>query len=153
MRGWTCGVLMGLGLLLGSCAGLPALDPPRVSVADIEAASVEGLELRLLVKLRVQNPNSLAIDYDGIDVKLDLQGRTVATGVSAERGSVPGYGESIVALPVRISMVDLGRQALRMFRDGAPERMHYALEGKLGSPFFGATRFHAEGDLALPGDR
>ncbi|HET9577623.1 MAG TPA: LEA type 2 family protein [Usitatibacter sp.] len=138
--------------LLASCAALPALDPPRVRVADIREVSIEGWELRLLVELRVQNPNGLAIDYDGVDVKLDLQGRTVATGVSGERGSVPAYGEALVALPMRVSLLDLGRQALRMFRDGTPERLHYTLEGKLGSPLFGATRFHAEGELALPGE-
>lgn len=149
---WTWAVLAGLALALGSCAGLPALDPPRVSVADIRAVSVEGWELRMLLELRVQNPNRLAIDYDGLDVKLDLQGKTVATGVSAERGSIPAYGESLVALPMRVSLVNLGRQALRMFGNGTPERLHYALEGKLGSPLFGATRFHAEGELALPGE-
>ena len=140
-------------VLLAGCAGLPALDPPRVSLSDIEAVSFERMELRMLVKLRVQNPNGLSIDYDGIDVKLELQGKTVATGVSDERGSIPAYGEAVVALPVRVALVDLGRQALRMFRDGTPERMHYALEGKLGSPLFGATRFRSEGDINLPGDR
>ncbi|HET9651088.1 MAG TPA: LEA type 2 family protein [Usitatibacter sp.] len=149
---WMQKLSVVLALAVSACAMMPALDPPRVSVADIRAVSVEGLELRMLLELRVQNPNGLAIDYDGVDVKLDLQGRTVATGVSAEHGSVPAYGESVVALPVRVSMVNLGRQALRMFGNGTPERVHYALEGKLGSPLFGATRFHSEGDLSLPGE-
>ena len=35
-----------LALILGSCAGLPALDPPRVTLADIDTVSIEGLELR-----------------------------------------------------------------------------------------------------------
>lgn len=149
---WMRAVSTVLALVLGACAAMPALDPPRVSVADIRAVSAEGLELRMLLELRVQNPNRLAIDYDGVDVKLDLQGKTVATGVSAEHGSIPGYGESVVALPVTVSLVDLGRQALRVFGNGTPERVHYALEGKLGSPLFGATRFHSEGELSLPGD-
>ena len=107
--------------------------------------------MRLTLRLRVQNPNALAIDYDGIDVKLDLNGKTVARGVSDQSGSVPRYGESVVALPVTISMLDLGRQALRMFQ--GDQRMHYAIDGKLGSPLFGATRFHSEGELALPAPR
>ena len=150
---WMWPVWTGLALLLASCAGFRALDPPRVTVAGIDLVSFEGLEMRMLVSLRVQNPNGLPIDYDGVQVKLDIEGKTVASGVSDEHGSIPSYGESVVALPVTLSLVDLGRQALRMFRDGTPETMHYVLEGKLGSPLFGATRFRSEGDLALPRGR
>ena len=107
--------------------------------------------MRLVVQLRVQNPNGLAIDYDGLDVKLDLNGKTVARGVSDQRGSVPRYGEAVVSLPVTISLLDLGRQALRMFQ--GDQRMRYAIDGKLGSPLFGATRFHSEGELTLPAPR
>jgi LEA14-like dessication related protein len=143
-------LLLGLALILCACAALPSLDPPRVTVADIDDIAFQGLELRMLVRLRVQNPNALAIDYDGIEVRLDVQGKTVAHGVSAERGRIPGYGEGIVSLPVTISFVDLGRHALRMFDGGAPESLRYSLEGKLGSPLFGATRFRREGELRLP---
>ena len=45
----------------------------------------EGLELRMLVKLRVQNPNSTALSYDGAYVKAEVQGKTFATGVSDTR--------------------------------------------------------------------
>src|SRR5690349_1292107 len=93
-------------LALGACATLPTLDPPRVTLADIDSVAFEGMELRMRVKLRVQNPNGLALDYDGIDVQVSLQGSGVARGVSSERGSVPAYGEAIVALPVTISLVE-----------------------------------------------
>src|SRR6476619_6175352 len=86
--------------LLAACAMLPHLDPPRVTLANIDSVAFEGMELRMLVQLRVQNPNGIALDYDGIDVQLSLQGKGVAHGVSNERGSVPGYGEAIVTLPV-----------------------------------------------------
>jgi len=141
--------LLGFALILGSCAALTARDPIRVTVAGIESLPGEGMEARMLVKLRVQNPNGVALDYDGIDVQLSLQGKGVARGVSDERGSVPRYGEAIVALPVTISLMDLGRQALSIFK-GAGGPIHYAIEGKLGSPLLGATRFHSQGELALP---
>ena len=141
--------LLAVAMLLAACAILPAIDPPRVTLAGIESVAFEGMELRMLVKLRVQNPNGVALDYDGIDVQLSLQGKGVARGVSDERGSVPRYGEAIVALPVTISLMDLGRQALSIF-NGAGGPIHYAIEGKLGSPLLGATRFHSQGEVALP---
>lgn len=136
-------------LALGACSTLPRLDPPRVTLADIDSVSFEGMELRMRVKLRVQNPNGLALDYDGIDVQVSLQGKGVARGVSNERGSVPAYGEAIVALPVTISLMDLGRQAFGILQ-GGEGRLHYAIDGKLGGTLLGATRFHSQGELSLP---
>ena len=47
----------------------------------------EGLELRLLVKLRVQNPNSTPVGYDGAYVKVEVQDRTFASGVTNAGGN------------------------------------------------------------------
>jgi LEA14-like dessication related protein len=144
-------LLVWLALVLGACAGLPGRDPPRVTVAGIEALEGEGLELRMLVKLRVVNPNDFPIAYDGVYVRLDLQDHTVATGVSDERGEIPRFGEAVVPVRVTISLVDVARRALRMFKQGEPpETLHYRLEGKLNGPMFGAIRFQTEGELKLP---
>jgi LEA14-like dessication related protein len=145
-------LLLAVALILCGCAALATRDPPKVTVASIEPLDGDGLELRMLVRLRVVNPNDFAIDYDGVYLKLDVQGRTIATGVSDEKGSVPRFGESIVPVRVTLSLVDVARHALRMFnrREGPPEELRYRLEGKLGSPLFGATRFETEGDLRLP---
>jgi len=43
-----------LALTLASCATLPQRDPPQVTVAGVEPLQGQGLELRLLVKMRVQ---------------------------------------------------------------------------------------------------
>ena len=142
-------LIVAAALALAACASLPRLDPPRVTLADIDSVAFEGMELRMRVKLRVQNPNGLALDYDGIDVQVSLQGKGVARGVSDGRGSVPAYGEAIVALPVSISLMDLGRQAFSLFK-GGEGRVRYAVDGKLGGTLLGATRFHSEGELALP---
>jgi len=146
---WTRWVAPALALLLGACAMLPHLDPPRVTLAGIDSVAFEGMELRMVARLRVQNPNGVDLDYDGVDVQLSLQGKGVARGVSNERGSVPRYGEAVVALPVTISLIDLGRQAFGILGGGGGP-VHYAIEGKLGSPLLGATRFHSRGELALP---
>jgi len=138
-----------LALLLAACAMLPHLDPPRVTLAGIDSVAFEGMELRMVARLRVQNPNGIDLDYDGIDVRLSLQGKGVAHGVSNERGTVPRYGEALIALPVTISLIDLGRQAFGIL-GGAGGPVQYAIEGKLGSPLLGGTRFHSQGQLAWP---
>lgn len=144
-----------LAALCAGCATLPQRDPPQVTVAGIEPLQGQGLELRLLVKLRVQNPNDAPIDYDGVYVKLDVQGRTFATGVSDARGSVPRFGEAVVAVPVTVSAFRMARQVVgamgAMERGEAVEKVRYDLSGKLSGAGLRNVRFGAQGELALPG--
>jgi LEA14-like dessication related protein len=137
-------------LLLGGCAAMPGRDPLQVTVAGVESLPGEGLELRLLVKLRVQNPNDGALEYDGVYLKLDVLDQTLATGVSGERGSVPRFGETVIGVPVTVSALRMAAYALRML-DGKPvDKVNYRLEGKLDGAGFGSTRFQSQGELALP---
>lgn len=146
----TLGVLVLVGLL-GACASMPGRDPLNVSVAGFESLPGEGLELRLLVKLRVQNPNDTPVPFDGVALNLDVQGRSFASGVSAESGVVPRFGETVVAVPVTVSMLRMVRQVVGVL-DGQPvERIAYAMSGKLsGASLLGTHRFAAHGDFALP---
>ena len=40
------------------------------------------MELRLNVKLRVQNPNDVPVEFNGVSLKMRVQGKTFGTGVS-----------------------------------------------------------------------
>ena len=137
-------------LALGACAGMPGRDPLQVAVAGIEPLPGQGMELRMLVKLRVQNPNDAPIDYDGVYVKLDLLDKPFATGVSNARGSIPRYGEAVIGVPVTVSVLRVALHALHVL-DGKPvDKVGYRLEGKLAGPAIGAARFESQGELALP---
>lgn len=67
--------------------------PPWLAVAGIEPLQGEGLELRMLVKLRVQNPNDSPLDYDGVYVKLDVLGKTFASGAAMTPAACPVSGK------------------------------------------------------------
>ena len=134
---------------LAGCAGLPAGDPLQVTVAGIEPMQGEGLELRMLVKLRVQNPNDTPVDFNGVYVKLDVLGKTFATGVSDEAGTVPRFGEVVVAVPVTVSVIRMVRHTLGLL-DGQPiDKVTYEMSGKLNRSAFSATRFSASGEIDL----
>ncbi|QJR15369.1 LEA type 2 family protein [Usitatibacter palustris] len=140
-----------IALLVGGCAGMPGRDPVQVTVADIESLPSEGMELRMLVKLRVQNPNDLPIEYDGVYLRLEVQGSTFASGVSDARGTIPRFSEAIVSIPLTASTLRLVQSALGMFAGGqAPEKITYRMEGKLNGPMFGSTSFQSQGELKLP---
>lgn len=137
-------------LVLAGCAALPGVDPIRVTVAGVDSAPGEDLELRMLVKLRVQNPNDAPIAYDGVYVNLEVMDRPFASGVSDARGSIPRFGEAIIVVPVTASVLSLTRQVFGLI-DGVPrDAIRYRLTGKLHGPAFATVRFSADGELSLP---
>ena len=98
----------------------------------------------------MQNPNDSSLDYDGVYLKLEVLDNTFATGVSDQRGSVPRFGESVIGVPVTVSMIRMALNALRIL-DGKPvDKVHYNLTGKLDGQGFGSVKFQASGELALP---
>jgi LEA14-like dessication related protein len=146
MAPWLGPALVAALLVLGGCTTLAGRDPLDVTVAGIEAMQEkgEGMELRLLVKLRVQNPNSAPVSYDGAYVKVQVQDKTFASGVTNAGGTIGGFSESVVEVPVTVSMFRMVRQVIGL-KDGAPaEQIRYSMSGKLGS-----HRFSASGEFSL----
>src|SRR4051812_27529634 len=86
--------LMFVCLVAAGCASMKPRDPLQVTVAGIEPLQGQGMEMRLSVKLRVQNPNDLPVDYNGVAVQMNVQGKTFATGVIDAAGTVPRFGET-----------------------------------------------------------
>lgn len=137
-------------LVLGGCAGLPQKEPLQVTVAGIEPLQGEGLELRMLVRLRVQNPNDAPFEFDGVSVTLEVQDKTFATGVAGESGVVPRFGETVVSVPVTVSVLRMVRQVMGVL-DGKPvDTIRYEMSGKLSGTGFSVARFQAQGEFELP---
>jgi LEA14-like dessication related protein len=134
---------------LAACAGLPGSDPLNVSVVGIEALPGQGLELRLAVKLRVQNPNDRPVDFDGVSLNLEVRGSDFASGVSPERGSVPRFGETVIVVPVTVSAMSMLRQAYGLSQ-GGNNQIDYLLRGRLAGSGFGGVRFESRGAFELP---
>jgi hypothetical protein len=123
-------------------------DPLRISVAGLALLGGHGLELRFLLKLRIQNPNDRGLDFDGIALTLSVDGQVVATSVSDVKGSLPRYGEVVIELPVEVSAVaavHLARILARPAAKDAPVR--YELRGKIGAGWLGSINFQHGGNL------
>lgn len=152
-----CAAVAGAPLLLGGCTSLPGMEPPRVHIVGVERLRGEGLELRLALKLRVQNVGSMALTFDGVAVDLDVNGRRLASGVLSEGGTVPRYGELVLTMPVTVSATAAVRQMLGLMDGSAQAELPYVLRGRLsGGPVAGMSvigaslSFTSEGSLKLP---
>ena len=140
-----------IALLLAGCAGFGVREPLRVSVAGLDPLPGEGMEARFVLKMRVQNPNETALDFDGVVVNLELAGKDFASGVSDQRGNVPRYGESIIAVPVTVPATAILKQMFSIAITGKPpSKFDYRLTGRLGGIGLGGACFESEGELSLP---
>lgn len=132
------------------CASLPYKDPLQVTVAGVESLPGEGLEVRMLIKLRVLNPNETPIPYKGAYLKLDVMDKTFASGATSEAGTVPGLGEAVIAVPVTVSVLRMVRQVMGVI-DGEPvDKIRFEMSGKLSGGAFGTERFQSQGEFELP---
>jgi LEA14-like dessication related protein len=146
-------VLVAFGALLADgCASLQRPDPIQVIVAGVEPLQGEALELRMLLKLRIQNPNDMPLDFNGVSVQLDVEGKRFATGVSDTAGSVPRFGETIVGVPVSISVFRIARQAIGVMSSEFRGKLAYEMTGKLAGPAFNTVTFKSKGELTLPAE-
>ena len=146
-------VLLAFGVLLfGGCASLQRREPIEVIMVGVEPLQGEELELRMLVKLRIQNPNDLPLDFNGVSVEMDVQGKRFATGVSDAVGSVPRFGETIVSVPVSISLFRIMRQAMDVVTNEYRGKLEYELTGRLAGPAFNSVHFNSKGEFTLPAE-
>jgi len=139
-----------LALALGACATLPGRDALRVHVVGVEPLQGEGFELRFAVRLRAQNPNDAAVEYDGVALELELNGKALASGVSDQKGIVPRYGEAVFSVPMSISAFAAVRQAMGLVEGQSIDKIPYVLRGRLAGGMFGGMRFSDEGTLSWP---
>jgi LEA14-like dessication related protein len=134
--------------VLAACA-TPANAPLRVNVASVERIEGAAMELRFVARLRVQNTNDGPIEFTGATAELMLNGKTIGTGVSDGRGTVPRLGETFVNVPITVSALGEVRQAIGLY--GAPDRkLDTVLKGRLAGGGFDDLRFEWRGELAMP---
>jgi hypothetical protein len=91
-------LLVAVAAVAAGCAGLGLREPLDVNLVGLEPLEGQGMEARFAAKIRVQNPNDAAIDFDGISLTLDVRGERFATGVSDARGTVPRFGEAVTVV-------------------------------------------------------
>ncbi|MHC6226418.1 LEA/WHy family protein [Pseudomonas sp. X10] len=135
---------------LNACSLFQARDPLNISVIGIEPLPGQELELRMAVKIRVQNPNETPIDYNGIALNLEVNGQQLAAGVSDQQGRIDRYDEQVLVVPVSVTAFAVLRQAYGLSRLESLQGLPYVLRGKLASGPLGTVRFTDRGKLDLP---
>ena len=137
-------------LLLAGCASLGGPDPLRVTLAGVESLPGQGMEVRMAVKLRLQNPNETPVQFNGAAVSLEVRGMDFASGVSDASGTVPRFGETVITVPVTVSAFAVLRQVLSLAGGNSTPTLDFVARGKLADGSLGGSRFESRGSFELP---
>ncbi len=148
-----CTALAALLAVLSGCVSLGAGYAPRVYLAGIDSLPGEGLELRFMLKLRIQNPSDADFAYDGVWTEIELRGQALASGGAPVKGVVPRFGEAVVSVPVTASGLAIARQVIGVLRSSGEAQgvgtVAYALRGRLGGAGLGGRSFESSGEIDL----
>ena len=126
-------LLIACSLSVAGCVGVPRnLETPDISFVSLRAVEASLFEQRLEVRMRVQNPNTIELPVNGLDVDIELADEPFAHGVSAREFVVPARGEA------EFDMIVTANAASALMKilggDGkSREEVGYRLKGKLST--------------------
>lgn len=118
--------------LLAACASLlPRLQTPRLSLVGVQVQDASVFEQRLIVRLRVQNPNDMVLPVRGITVNFALEGEEFAQGVSSRDFDVPALGQAEFDMLVTANAATALLRVLSQGHGKAGSGLHYRIRGDL----------------------
>jgi len=125
-------------LLPVGCAGLgKTLEPPRITLSNVQFEEPKALETVLQIELRVFNTNDVPIKVKGLDCDLELNGESLAKGVSNVDKEIPAFGTTTVPVTLYSSVIDLFRGIVALQKT---EKLKFGVSGRL----------HLEGGFLMP---
>lgn len=86
-----------------ACSSMGSIEPPDVTLADLNVTEVTVFETTLVAKLRITNPNPEALTIDGGSFKLYLEDKKVGTGTTKETFTVDRLDSSVVDVVFHIN--------------------------------------------------
>ncbi len=151
MRIKRLAVITLLGASLTACASMRP-EPPQVQLAGLEITEVSLSHANFLATLALFNPNTAALDIEGIRFTLFLNDIRIARGVTTKSFSIPAEERSDAVIRLTSSFLDL-LQLTRSLQNQDEITFHLAGEVKIGGVgLFGATiPIDREGTLPLSG--
>jgi len=130
--------LLSVSVIITGCAKPGRqLEPPRVNVAHIQVQEIKLFETVLKIELRVFNTNEIALNVNGIDCKLELNGKNFASGVSDTTTVIPAFGSALVPMVLYSSVIDVFQGIMK---SRGTKEMKYTVKG----------RVHITGGFLLP---
>jgi LEA14-like dessication related protein len=146
-RAWP--VVLATALLLSGCASALKWEAPKLSVASMKLQSADIFSQRLVVHMRVTNPNDRELPIKGISYRIEVNDAELAQGLTDTPFVVPAMGEAEFDVQVTANLATALSQFLS--RRGSTDTLNYRLIGSvaLSSGFLRHIPFDERGSVKL----
>ncbi len=141
-------ILLSFAIILGGCATMqPPLEAPHVSLTDLRVLDATLFEQRFALKIRVQNPNPVALPVNGMNFRLDINDVELGRGVSDQAVTVPAYGETVFEIDLVSNFARIVNQ-IRALESGKGQSLRYRLSGGISvADRLGKLPFDYQGEI------
>jgi LEA14-like dessication related protein len=135
--------------LLGGCAALPKYEAPKLSVVSLKMQGGDIFSQRVLVRMRVFNPNTRELPIEGLTYSIEVNEAELGNGGTASPFTVPAMGEAEFDMQITTNLV--GALGKLLSRKNSSETVDYRLRGKvnLSSGFLRHIPFDERGSVKL----
>ena len=135
-------------VILSGCATMQSpLEAPHVSLTDLRVLDATLFEQRFALKIRVQNPNPVALPINGMNFRLDINDVELGRGVSDQAVTVPAYGESVFEINLVSNFARIANQ-VRALEGGKGQSLRYRLAGGISvADRLGKLPFDYQGEI------
>lgn len=135
-------------LLVQSCATLdPDYEEPTVMLSSFKAVPSDGMVPSFEVGLRIINPNSTALNLEGVVYSISLQGHELVKGVGKGYPPIEGYSEGNINLTASANLISGIRFITGMVQQ-KNEPVEYEFEAKLDlAGFYPSLKISETGTL------
>ena len=132
MLKWCRYVLVGVALMLAGCAALqPKLETPTVAVNSVKVLPGQGLNMRFLIGLHVQNPNAIPLPIHGVNYTVALSGQQVVSGNSQNQPTIPAHGEQDVEIEAVADLMNGLSLANALLSNPLQQEVPYAVKASV----------------------
>ena len=130
--------------LLAGCAA--PLQKPEISLAGVELVGIGLVEQRLLLELRIRNPNDVDLPVKALSFDLDLDGQPFAKGASEQPVTIARQAEAQLDVKVVSRFGEVLKQ-LRAARQNG--KLGYRVHGRVELEGSGSVAFDRSGEVPL----
>jgi len=139
-----------VAFLLSACATLnPDYEDPTVTLSSFNAIPSEGMVPAFEIGLRIINPNSQALNLEGIVYTVSLEGYELVKGVGKDFPVIEGYSEGEVKLTASANLL-AGIRFVGDMMQSKGESVEYEFKAKLDlGGFYPSIKVREVGDINL----
>jgi hypothetical protein len=141
-----------LTVILGACATMsPDYEEPTVTLSSFRALPSEGMVPAFEIGLRIINPNSQALDLEGIVYTVSLEGYELVKGVGKDFPVIEGYSEGEVKLTASANLL-AGIRFVGDMMQTKGDTLEYEFKAKLDlGGFYPSIKVRETGEINLGG--